>query len=110
MSFKIDKLDEMFKGWFVGNFEPTVLATNDVEVGVKKYKRGEYEESHFHKIATEITLILDGEVLMNNQKYVAGDIITIKPHVATDFEALTDVTTVVVKHPGANDDKYIQGE
>ena len=110
MSFKIDKLDNMFKGWFVGNFEPTVLVTNDVEVGVKKYKKGEYEGSHFHKIATEITLILDGKVLMNNKEYVSGDIITIEPNVATDFKALTDVTTVVVKHPGANDDKYITGE
>ena len=110
MSFKIDKLDNMFKGWFVGNFEPTVLATNDVEVGFKKYKKGEYEGSHFHKIATEITLILDGKVLMNNKEYVSGDIITIEPNVATDFKALTDVTTVVVKHPGANDDKYITGE
>lgn len=110
MKFKVDKLDSMFKGWFVGNFEPTVLSTNDVEVGVKKYKKGEYEGSHFHKIATEVTLILDGEVLMNNQKYVAGDIITIEPNIATNFKALTDVTTVVVKHPGANDDKYILGE
>jgi hypothetical protein len=110
MSFKIDKLDNMFKGWFVGNFEPTVLATNDVEVGVKKYKKGEYEGSHFHKIATEITLILEGEVMMNGEIYKSGDILTIFPGHSTDFEALTDVTTVVVKHPGANDDKYILGE
>ena len=34
-----NNLNEMFKGWFVGNFEPTVLATNDVEVGVKKYTK-----------------------------------------------------------------------
>jgi hypothetical protein len=39
---KVDKLDRMVKGWFVGNFEPTVIKTNDVEVAVKKYKAGDY--------------------------------------------------------------------
>lgn len=107
MKFKVDKLDSMFKGWFVGNFEPTVLSTNDVEVGVKKYTKGDSEESHFHKIATEITLILEGEVMMNGEIYKSGDILTIFPGHSTDFKALTDVTTVVVKHPGANEDKYV---
>jgi len=106
MKFKKDHLDDMFKGWFVGNFEPSVLSTNDVEVGVKKYIKGEYEKPHYHKVATEITLILEGEVKMNNEVFSSGDILTIEPGQATDFEALTDTTTIVVKHPGANDDKY----
>ena len=38
---KIKYLDDMTKGWFVGNFEPTVLNTEDVEVAVKKYKKGD---------------------------------------------------------------------
>ena len=33
--------------------------------------------------------------------------IKINPGQSTDFKALTDVTTVVVKIPGANDDKYL---
>ncbi|WP_262410630.1 hypothetical protein [Flavobacterium johnsoniae] len=32
-------LDEMFKGWFIGNFEPSLYKTNEVEVGVKNIKR-----------------------------------------------------------------------
>jgi quercetin dioxygenase-like cupin family protein len=96
----------MAKGWFVGNFTPTVLSTGDVEVAVKKYKAGEYESAHYHKIATEITVITDGEVRMNGNTFISGDIIVIEPNQATDFLAITDVTTTVVKYPGANDDKY----
>lgn len=96
----------MVKGWFVGNFAPTVLSTNDVEVAVKKYKAGDYESSHYHKIATEITVITDGQVKMNGVTYSSGAIIVIEPNQATDFLALTDVITTVVKYPGANDDKY----
>ncbi|MDB4056837.1 cupin domain-containing protein [Candidatus Thioglobus sp.] len=104
---KISNLKDMKKGWFVGSFEPTVLKTQDVEVAIKSYLKGELEERHHHKIATEITVILSGEVKMNNTKYKAGDIVTIMPLEATDFEALTDVQTVVVKHPGATNDKYL---
>lgn len=104
---KVFNLRDMFKGWFIGNFEPTALLTKDVEVAVKKYKAGEYESPHYHKIATEITVITDGVVKMNGVTYTSGDIIVIEPNQATDFLAVTDVTTTVVKYPGANDDKYL---
>jgi len=105
---KLFHLKDMVKGWFVGNFEPTALLTKDVEVAVKKYKAGDYEPAHYHKIATEITVITDGEVRMNGVTYSSGDIILIEPNQATDFLAITDVITTVVKFPGANDDKYIE--
>ena len=78
---------------------------DDVEVA-QRYKKGEYEELHFHKIATEITVIVEGKVKMLKEIYKTGDIITIRPGISTDFEALTNVITVVVKCPGANNDKY----
>ena len=102
------KLEDMIKGWFVGNFEPTLLRTNDVEVAVKSYKKGDYEEKHYHKIATEITAITRGRVKMNGIEYKEGDINVIEPGESTDFECLEDGTqNVVVKIPGANNDKYI---
>lgn len=92
----------------MGNFTPTVLSTNDVEVAVKRYKKGDYESCHYHKIATEITVIISGRVRMNGQEYGADSIIVMEPGESTDFECLEDNTVnVVVKHPGANNDKYL---
>ena len=104
---KLHKLKEMFRGWIVGNFEPSCCKTDDVEVAVKEYKKGDKEPSHYHKIATEITVIVSGIVLMNNIEYKTGDIITIEPGESTNFEALSDVVTTVVKIPCVKDDKYI---
>ena len=105
------KLENMVKGWFVGNFIPTLYKTNDVEVAVKLYSRGDYEESHYHRIATEITVILCGKAKMNGIEYGSGDIIVMEPNEATDFECLEDGTkNIVVKIPGANNDKYIVGD
>ena len=42
------KLDDFIKGWIIGNFSPTLHATNQFEVAVKKYQSGEYEKRHFH--------------------------------------------------------------
>lgn len=103
---KTAKLNNMTKGWFVGNFEPTLYKTNDVEVAVKSYSAGEYEKKHYHKIATEITVVTKGTIRMNGKDYTAGDIIIMEPDEVADFCAITDAENVVVKLPGANNDKY----
>ena len=103
-----DTLDAMVRGWFVGNFTPSLYQTNDVEVAVQRYKAGDYETWHYHKIATEINVIVQGEVEMNGQRFGVGDIVVMEPGEGTDFRALTDVVNVVVKLPGANNDKYLQ--
>lgn len=107
---KTAHLDDMFKGWFVGNFDPTLCRTNNVEVAVKIYSAGDSEGAHYHKIATELTVIISGSVLMNGVEYYAGDIVVMEPGDITDFEALTDAVNVVVKLPGANNDKYTAEE
>lgn len=104
---KIARLEDMCKGWFIGNFEPSLYKTNDVEVAVKVYKAGDYDAAHYHKIGTEFTAVISGRVRMDNTEYQAGDIIVIEPGDVTDFEALTDAVNVVVKLPGANNDKYM---
>ena len=103
---KTARLEDMTRGWFVGNFEPTLYKTNDVEVAVKSYSAGTCENKHYHKIATEITVVTRGTVRMNGVEYSDGDIIVMEPGEATDFQAVTDAENVVVKIPGANDDKY----
>jgi quercetin dioxygenase-like cupin family protein len=103
---KIDRLENMKKGWFVGNFEPSLYKTEDVEVAIKRYKAGDHEDRHFHKIATEITIIISGEVEINKHRYKKGDMIVVEPSESVDFKAIADAITAVVKIPGALDDKY----
>jgi hypothetical protein len=100
-------LHNMVKGWFVGGFSPNAFYTEACEVAVKQYRAGDYERKHFHKIATEITLILSGRVRMCGREWGSGDIIVLSPGEATDFEALVDTLNVVVKVPSAINDKYI---
>jgi quercetin dioxygenase-like cupin family protein len=100
-------LDSMVGGWFIGDFVPSLLPTSDFEVAVKYYDAGDSESPHMHKIAKEFTVIVEGEVKMNNQLYKSGDIVQIEPGEYTDFEALTKTITVVVKTPSVKNDKYL---
>lgn len=107
---KVEKLSNMKGGWFIGNFEPSLFKTNECEVAVKSYKKGDKERTHYHKIATEYTIVVNGKVRMFGNVYKEGDIIVVEPGDATDFEALEDAMNVVVKMPGANNDKYLVEE
>lgn len=107
---KTAHLDDMTKGWFVGNFEPAVYRTKQCEVALKRYHKGDSEARHYHKIATEITVIVSGTVCMFDTLYSSGDIIIVEPGDMTSFEAVTDTVNVVVKIPGENNDKYLEGE
>jgi anti-sigma factor ChrR (cupin superfamily) len=101
-------LKDMKQGWFVGSFAPTALDTKHCEVAVKQYTAGQREAAHHHKIATELTAIVTGSVSMFGRDWTAGDIVLIEPEDTTDFIALTDVVTVVVKLPSVPNDKYIE--
>jgi anti-sigma factor ChrR (cupin superfamily) len=103
----IAKLEDMTKGWFVGRFSPTALDTEAAEVAVKHYTAGDREPLHHHKIATEVTLVLHGTVLMLGREFTTGDIVRLAPGEATDFTAVTPATTVVVKVPCVAGDKYL---
>lgn len=104
-----DKEADMKKGWFVGDFNPSCLATQDVEVAVKRYSAGDSEPRHYHKLATELTFVVSGEIEMNGSRFVEGDIVTVEPWESVEFRAVTDSINVVVKIPGAKNDKYLGG-
>ena len=103
---KKENIENMVRGWFIGPFEPSVFHSSNMEVAVKYYQAGDQEDAHYHKIATEITVVVSGTVKMSGQHYFRGDIITIEPGQVTDFYAVEDSITTVVKIPGVTDDKY----
>ncbi len=105
-SIKTAHINDMIKGWFVGDFNPSILKSKLFEAGVKEYKKGEKENNHMHKIGTEITVVVRGKVIMCDRVISEGEMILMRPGVATAFEALEDTITFVVKTPSAIGDKY----
>lgn len=100
------KLTEFIKGWLVGNFDPSLYKTNQIEVAIKRYKSGDIEKEHYHKIATEYTIIIDGKVKMLDTIYEKDDIVIIQPMQSNQFHCIEDSTLLVIKTPSSTGDKY----
>lgn len=94
-------------GWFVGDFVPTLFPITTAEVCIKRYKAGDHDQKHIHKEADEITVVVEGIVEMNGVKYHADDVVLIDRGEATDFTAITDAVTCVVKVPCVIGDKHL---
>jgi quercetin dioxygenase-like cupin family protein len=103
---KVHRLDDMTRGWFVGDFAPTLYRTDAVEVAVKHYEAGDAEERHVHRVATELTAVVSGSVRMDGRDLGAGDIVVLEPGDPSDFLAVTDAVVVAVKLPAVPGDKY----
>ncbi len=99
---KINHIDHMVRGWFVGAFTPTVWHTSHVEVGYRVHEAGK-RDWHYHTHVTEVNLIISGEMILQGKHLKAGDIFELAPYEVTDPEFLTDCGIVCVKFPSQND-------
>lgn len=99
-------IDEFYRGWFIGNFEPTLLKTDQFEVSILKHTKGEQWAKHYHAIATEYNVLLTGSMKINGEPMVEGDVFVIEPGEAAEPEFLEDCTLVCVKTPSLPGDKY----
>ena len=91
---------------FVGDFDPSVIRSNNVEIAVKRFKKGEHFPPHYHKLSEEITVIISGKVRINNVEFCKDDIILQEKMESSDFVVLEDATIIAVKVPGVAGDKY----
>lgn len=99
------KLENFTKGWVVGNFLPSVHLTDAFELGVKFFRKGDVEPSHKQIVATEVTVVVSGEIRLAKEFFFAGDVISIPPGEIADFESLTDSCVVCIKFPSIPEDK-----
>lgn len=103
---RIWDINEFKKGWFVGDFEPSIFRSKDVEVGHHKHKRGEETIPHYHKETTELNYILKGTLMVSGALMNAGQMWTYEKNEVSDVQFLTDVELIVIRWPSIPHDKY----
>lgn len=104
------KVSDFFKGWIVGDFSPSLHRNSDFEMAVKFFNKGDVEPAHKQIIATEITVVIEGEIRMGSSFFARGDIISIPPNEVADFESITDSSLVCIKFPSIPNDKVVTDE
>jgi mannose-6-phosphate isomerase-like protein (cupin superfamily) len=102
----VTKINDYTRGWFIGNFEPSVLKTKDFEVGILKHSKGEKWASHYHKESMEYNVLISGKMIIHGKELSSGDVFVFEKKEIADPEFLEDCTLVVVKVPSIPGDKF----
>lgn len=98
---------EMTGGWFIGNFEPSALKTDQFEVSYKVHPKGEIWDTHYHKEATEYNLLIRGSMSINGEDVKAGTIFIIDKNEVVTPTFHEDCEIICVKVPSVIGDKYV---
>jgi quercetin dioxygenase-like cupin family protein len=100
------RIEDFVRGWIIGDFDPSILKTKDFEVAVLSHKKGEVWPKHYHRVATEYNVMLDGKMLIGGKELVSGDIFIFNPEEIADPIFLEDCRVLVIKVPSVIGDKY----
>jgi len=93
-------------GWFIGNFSPSLLKTDQFEVCYKYHAKGEAWPAHYHKLGTEYNLLVRGRMKMHDKILEAGTLFILSPMEVADPEFLEDCEVLIIKTPSSPGDKY----
>lgn len=104
---EIIKCDNL-NGWFVGDFEPNLICSKDIEFGFKRIPANTKPDYHFHKFKTEYTILLEGKILLENSNQTIKPITCIKlnPFDKNDQYFLEDCLILIVNSPSVKNDKF----
>ena len=98
-------LNDTVRGWFVGDFSPSVFKTKDFEVGLMRHAAGHSIPFHVHKSVTEYNLVVSGSIRVNGVLFSSGQFFTLFPGCIACPEVEEDVVVVCVKVPSIPTDK-----
>ena len=105
---KTYNIKDMKHGWFIGNFEPSMLKTDQFEVGHHFWKEGTSPVLHKHNVLTEYNYIVKGCVrIPGDQLLYAGSMFVFEPGDVSDISFMTDTELIVIKVPSIPNDKEI---
>lgn len=103
---KVQNIKDFYRGWFIGDFEPSILKTDKFEIAVLNHARGEIWPKHYHAVATEYNVLLEGHMTVCGVELFKNDVFTIYPNEVADPIFHEDCRILCVKVPSLRGDKY----
>jgi len=103
---KFSNINDFKNGWFLGDFEPSILHSSEIEIGHLSLKKGHKADGHFHKSHIEINYIVCGKALIGDRILNVGDFFIFEPFDKSFVEYLEDSEIIVIKNPAVKNDKF----
>jgi len=99
-------IDDFVRGWFIGDFTPSIYKTNEYELGVLSHSENEKWGFHFHKEADEINFLLEGRMKLNDKIIEKNSLFVIPKNQIACPIFLKDCQIICIKVPSVPTDKY----
>ena len=98
-------VDSFVRGWFIGDFEPSILRTKTWEMALLKHSKNEKWDFHYHAQADEVNVLLSGRMMLNGHEIRSRNMFTIpKKQIACPL-FLEDCMILCIKTPSVIGDK-----
>ena len=103
---QVSHISNFTKGWFVGDFDPSIFRNPFFELAHQKHEAGHQTPRHFHKVTTELTYIVKGKMRVGDQILSEGCMFVYEKGEIADSEVMEDVDIIVLRSPSIPTDKY----
>lgn len=103
---KTYRLENFKRGWFIGNFDPSIYKTDQFEVAIITHHKEENWPAHYHKVGTEYNILLEGKMMVGGKEINPWDIFVFEPGEIADPVFLENCKVLCVKVPSLPGDKY----
>jgi len=100
-------LSQFTRGWLIGDFSPSIIRSSDFEVAIMHHKAHESTIKHYHTSSSEINILVEGEMIVNQRRISKNDIFIYERMEISDVKFLADSTLCVVRVPSSPNDKII---
>lgn len=90
-------LNNYKSGWIIGNFEQSIIKTDELEIGILSYKKNEKINYYYNDFLNEINILIKGNMLLNGNKIYQNNIFNIpKKQIITPI-FLEDCKLLIIK-------------
>lgn len=93
-------------GWIIGNFEPSLIKTNQFEISIKKIPKGYLDKPHYHLGGSEYNVLVSGKLRQLNTDISADEIFIFQAGEVAQVEALEDSVVIAIRNYSDPADKY----
>jgi len=103
---RMDRIERFKNGWFIGDFEPSLIRTKDFEISLMTHEKDAYIPLHYHHLVEEMNVFVSGSMTCNGCVLIPGDIFIFEKDEVSDCVVHEKSTILVVKAPSIIGDKY----
>lgn len=99
------QIKDTVRGWFLGDFEPSIKRISNMEIGLLTHEANEQWDAHVHREVVEYNYLVKGEMTLNEQEYKTGDSFIFPPRHLAVPKFKTKCIILCLKIPSKPTDK-----